>query len=229
MGRLAGRLVGTVADVIACPACGTANPPNANWCNLCFAKFEATEPEPQVLADAPTHAVGEFPEPTGPPGEQLSLIADQRKTWRCRFCDTRVEVEEVSCPVCQQSVYDSFGRDTETGPKVDPAVALKWSLIPGGGHGKVGQGVLGVAIGLGVLISVGFGLVMVRSGRISYGAALTFIGLGTWLASAHDVLRITRNETDEVLLRPRIISVITGVMFMIVIGAAVSAQPVINQ
>jgi hypothetical protein len=163
------------------------------------------------------------------PGEQLSLIQDADRAWHCQFCDTRVDVELTNCPACQQSIYDSFGYPSSEQPRVDPATAIKWSALPGAGHRLVGQGILGVSIAAVVAVGLIFGFIMIRAGRASYGVGVLFIGLGTWLASVHDAARIARQEMDEVLLRPRVLSVLAGVMFMIVIAAAMSAQPAIRQ
>ena len=236
-----------MTDVIACPACGTSNPASADWCNLCFATFDTGHgveagddpgagdgkaPEVEPYAGAQPSDLGHRtadPSSTAAPGEQLSLLSDSRQVWQCRFCDTQVSVEETTCPVCQQSIYDSFGRETDTGPSVAPDVALRWSALPGAGHFRVGQGVLGSAIALVITIGVVFGVTMLTSGRTAHGSGLVFMAVGIWLASVHDVYRISRNETDEILLRPRVISVIAGVIFMVIIAAAVSAQPAINQ
>ena len=255
-----------MSDTVTCGECGTINVAGADWCNLCFAKFDragssavvsnSSSSDPPVSIPSQEQSQGQGTEGLpaqpradaaldlssgagsvshqtgaiqGAPGEQLSLIDDGARTWRCRFCDTAVDVEATHCPACQQSIYDSFGAPQTERPRVAPATALKWSALPGAGHRVVGQGLLGVSIAAIVVMAVVFGFVMIRAGRGSYGTGVVFIGLGTWLASVHDVLRIARNEVDEVLLRPRVLSVVAGFMFMIVIAAAMSAQPAIGQ
>lgn len=163
------------------------------------------------------------------PGEQLSLIADDRKTWQCRYCDARVVLEESTCPRCQQSIYDSFGNKDDAGPDLAEGVALRWALLPGAGHLRLGHGVLGVAVGFSVLLSAIYGVVMLKAGRATHGSLLILIMIGTWLASIHDALRFAKHQPDETLLRPRVLSVIAGVVFMIIVGASVSAQSAINQ
>ncbi len=163
------------------------------------------------------------------PGEQLSLIADDRQTWQCRFCEAWVALEESTCPRCQQSIYDSFGGGEDHGPRIDERTALRSAAVPGAGHHRLGHGVLGVAIGFSVLLSAVFGGVMLRSGRPGHGSLLILIAIGTWLASIHDALRFARNQPDATFLRPRVLSVIAGVVFMIIVGASVSAQSAINQ
>lgn len=220
------RLVKTVSDLNTCSACGAHNPPEAEWCTLCFARFqEHTEPVVQPAVADPMTDQAE----RSVPGEQLSLIADDRNTWQCRYCEARVTLEESTCPRCQQSIYDSYGGGETSESKLEDAAALRWAWIPGAGHQRLGHGVLGVAIGFSVLLSALFGVVLLRAGRSGHGWVLIFITVATWLASLHDVLRIARNQHGEMLLRPRVLSVIAGVVFMVIVGASVSAQSAINQ
>ncbi len=233
-------------DAISCHACGASNAVDAPWCTLCFAPFPTAQPgsergEPGTAGRAPdspdTARLSDPPEPPASParlsrhaapGEQLSLIADDRRTWQCRFCETRVALTETECPACQQSIYDTFGGSEAGPPPIDQAAALRWAAAPGAAHIRLGQGILGVSIGLAILISAGFGMLVMTSGKVAHGSLLVFIALTTWLASIHDVFRITRNEPDEVLLRPRVISVLAGVVFMVIVAASVSAQSVIS-
>lgn len=144
------------------------------------------------------------------------------------FCDTVVPVETTECPVCHQSIYDSFG-GREPAETVDPRTALTWSAIPGGGHVKVGQALLGVTIGFLSVISLVFGVVLVVSRRVPWGAAQIFMGIVLWGVAAHDAYRFAEGDTGQVLLRPRVLSVVAGIWFIILIAAAVSAQSAIPQ
>jgi len=56
------------------------------------------------------------------------------------------------------------------------------------------------------------------------GLALALMGGGVWVAGALDAYRWARNEPDEVLLRPRVLTVIMAVMFIVLVAAAVSAR-----
>jgi hypothetical protein len=144
------------------------------------------------------------------------------------FCDTIVPVEVTECPACHQSIYDSFGgRVVEE--TIDPKIALTWSAIPGGGHFKVGQALLGVTIGLLSIISLVFGITLVISRRVPWGAAQIFISILLWAVAAHDAYRFAEGDTGQVMLRPRVLSVVAGVWFIILIAAAVSAQSAIPQ
>lgn len=130
--------------------------------------------------------------------------------------------------MCHQSVYDSFGGG-EDGINVEPKLALSWALIPGGGHFKVGQGILGLTIGILSLVSLVFGTVLVISRRVPWGAGQLFIGILLWGIAAHDAYRYAEGDTGQVMLRPRILSIVAGLWFVILIAAAVSAQGAIQQ
>lgn len=137
-------------------------------------------------------------------------------------------MEQTECPACHQSIYDSFG-GAESEPDVDPKAALTWSAIPGGGHFKVGQGMLGFTIGLLSLVSLVFGIVLVISQRVPWGTAQIFIGILLWAIAANDAYRYAQGDTEQVLLRPRVLSIVAGLWFVILIAAAVSAQGAIPE
>jgi hypothetical protein len=163
-------------------------------------------------------------------GEQLALLDDhdhRDKTWTCRFCDTKVPVGEVQCPACQQSIYDSFGARAPA-VELDPTDALRRSILPGGGHFALNQSITGATILIITLISVAMGVYLLLSGLVAFGAALTFIGLTLWMLAAHDAFRAASGHGDEIFLRPRVLSVVMGVWFLVVIAAARAAQQVLN-
>ena len=227
-------------ESIQCPSCRASNPPEASWCSLCFTPFGSDEPDGDQVATAtvpePARREGDLAAPISPPppppaeGEQLAFLepGNETKTWSCRFCETRVPVGQVQCPTCQQTIYDSFGGQP---PEVDldPVEALRRSMLPGGGHFALQQGITATTILALTVISIGMGLYLLISGVFAYGALLIVIGLTLWLLAAHDAFRMASGHPEEVLLRPRVLSIIMGAWFIIVIGAVRSAQQVINQ
>ncbi len=226
-----------MSEPITCPACGASNPAGATWCNQCFERFREPEPDPPPMVEtpAPRRTDHDHPAPATPPppptgGEQLALLEDDAgpQTWRCRFCDTDVPVGQVQCPVCQQSIYDSFGGKPET-VEVDPTDALRRSILPGGGHFVLQQGLLAATILALTVISLGMGVYLLVIGVTVLGAFLTFIGLTIWMLAAHDAYRIASGQADDIFLRPRVLSVIAGVWFILVIAAAVQAQRVLER
>ncbi len=236
-----------MSEPITCPSCRAANPAGATWCSLCFQRFGQVEPKPDAPVEntGPARTDHDTPAPLAPPpppparppapatdeGEQLALIEDDEapdQTWTCRFCETVVPVEEVECPVCQQTIYDSFGQKPPS-VELDPQTALRRSILPGGGHFALKQSIIASTILALTAISIGMGVYFLAKGVIRFGAALTFIGMTIWMLAAHDAYRVASGTPDEIFLRPRTLSIVTGVWFVIIVAAVVSAQPVIGQ
>ena len=235
--------VGTIVsmpDPILCPSCNASNPAGASWCSLCFTPFGAAEDHAEpVKASAspqPARIEGEATAPSIPPppphpeGEQLALLesGDEAKTWTCRFCDTQVPVGLVQCTTCQQSIYDSFGGQTPE-IELDPIYALRRSLLPGGGHYALKQGLTATTILIITFISFGMGLYLLISGEVAYGGMLTFVGMTMWMLAAHDAFRMASGHGDDIFLRPRVLSIVMGVWFVLIVAAARSAQQVLSQ
>lgn len=243
-----------MTDPLTCPSCQAVNPPDSTWCSLCFTAFDsgrdtvddtASTDSAQVMAAGVGQGVGDpvathhSPPPSvaetdagASDAEQLSLIDVAEagaQTWTCAFCDTAVVIGETECPVCHQTIYDSFGARDGATLDVSTTDALRWSAVPGGGHVRVGQAILGVAIGVLVVISFVAGFLLVTGGRSAFGVVLVFAGVATWVTSAHDAYRFAQGSVDETLLRPRVVSIIGGVVFMIIVAAAVSARSAIPQ
>ena len=228
-------------EPINCPSCGASNPAGSSWCSLCFERFGLPEPGPQPERDSatpqgPERGESDLAAPAAPPpppaeGEQLALLEvgddSTDKTWTCRFCETRVPVGQVQCPACQQTIYDSFG-GRPPAVEVDPMDALRRSALPGGGHFLLQQSLIGGAILVLTIISVAMGIYLLVAGVTGAGAALTFMGMTLWMLAAHDAFRIASGHGDEIFLRPRVISVVAVVWFVLVIWAAVQAQRVIE-
>ena len=57
---------------------------------------------------------------------------------------------------------------------------------------------------------------LLSTGLVTYGSLLTFIGLTIWMLAAHDAFRIASGHGDEIFLRPRALSIVMGIWFMIV-------------
>ena len=158
----------------------------------------------------------------------MALIeTDDGRTWTCRFCETKVPVGEVQCPTCQQTIYDSFGgRRPEV--ELDPMEALRKSALPGGGHFALKQGITAVTILALTVISLAMGIYLIVVGVTTFGALLTFVGLTVWMLAAHDAFRMASGHTDEIFLKPRVLSFAMGAWFIVVILAVRSAQQAIS-
>lgn len=193
-----------------CPVCGARNAEGALWCGQCYAMFGTDEAESEETL----------------PAEQLPLRPPLPDTpsgpvWTCTVCGTEHSIEESTCPVCGTSMFAAF---VEPEP-MDPKQALvRGLLIPGFGHGVAGQGLLGGAIGLLVLVSALFGVLLIVGGAAGGGWGLGLAAVATWLVSAMDAFHLARGETSEVLLRPRVVTVLAGVVVAFVIIVALAAQ-----
>lgn len=101
---------------------------------------------------------------------------------------------------------------------------LRGLLFPGLGHFAVRLGPLGAAIGGLALLSVAFGILLMVSGMFPYGLSLVLVAVGLWVLAALDAYRMAGGAADEMVLRPRVLTVLVGVVVAVVILAVLSAQ-----
>lgn len=215
-----------MADPVTCSQCGARNPADADWCSQCYTRLDE-EPE------TPT----EPPEPPAPFSDAVQLesgatdVAEQPsppegdRRWACKVCDTQNPLEESVCSACGTSIFESFGGAAEETAKADPREAMLRSvLFPGLGHARVGQSLLGVAIGGLTVMALIFGLSLVLSGETTYGAVVLLIAVGVWVVAALDTIRFATGATDSVWLKPRVVTALVGAVTIAVILAAVGVQ-----
>lgn len=204
-----------------CSECGARNPAEVAWCGQCFAAL-ATGAGP---ADAATAGdATQVDEPVAPL-ERHSEGSEAAAVWVCSVCETSNPLEEPQCSACGTSIYTSFGADDEEHREVDPQRALLRSVIlPGLGHTYAGQSLLGTAIVGLTLMALGFGIALVITGVTGFGWPLIALALGIWVAAAFDVLRISGRDTAGLLLRPRVVTALVGLVMLTVIAAALTAQ-----
>lgn len=105
----------------ACPSCGAAARPDAQWCGQCYADFRpAPVPAPPVSAPITTPAVASYGAPAGDPltGPLLDLLPDVpvlaavpaapaapvptagEATWPCTTCGASNLLSESLCGAC---------------------------------------------------------------------------------------------------------------------------------
>lgn len=186
-----------------CPYCGAANLSSAEWCNQCFTRFDAD----REVHPAPAQEDGQA---AAAPSSELKESA---AGWLCERCDTPNPLEATECSVCGTSIYRSFGHESDGVPTTTPESALLWAIVPGLGHAKAGQGVLGFSLGLLIVITIVFGALFGSSdGTRSLGLLLILIGVGLWLVSALDAYRWATGEGANVWLRPRVVTVLAAVI-----------------
>lgn len=209
-----------MAEPNTCPTCRARNPADAQWCGQCFEPLGQRE-EPVGTVDSPeSAAVSEPAEP--PPGASDGSAGP---SWTCSICDTVNPVASSECRACGSAIFESFGGSEEKHLEVDPRSTLLRSLVfPGLGHFPVGQSPLGVAIGGLVLVSLGFGVILMVSGLGPYGLFLVLVAVGLWLVAALDAYRWANGEPDEVLLRPKVLTILVGVVVAVVILAVMVTQ-----
>ena len=243
------RYAGGMSEPINCPSCGASNPAGSSWCSLCFHRFDPSDAgapsdvEASSDVEAPSVAVldpGPGPErkdvdrpaPTAPPpppsrGQQSGLPDAEEgstdETWTCRFCEAEVSMDQIDCPVCGHTIYESFGGSAPT-IDVEPMEALRRSALPGGGHFLVDEGLIGGLIMALTAISLAMGIYLSIIGVVAFGVALIFTALVLWALAAHDAFRIASGAADQIFLRPRVLSVVAGLWFILVVAAAVGAQ-----
>jgi hypothetical protein len=101
---------------------------------------------------------------------------------------------------------------------------IRGLVAPGLGHVFARQVLLGVSVAALTLIGIVLGVVLMVHGVMLAGVALVLMGVGVWLVGAIDSYRWAENKPDEVVLRPRVLTVIMAVMFIVLIAAAFSAR-----
>ncbi|HSR46222.1 MAG TPA: hypothetical protein VLT15_13475 [Acidimicrobiia bacterium] len=126
------------------------------------------------------------------------------------------------CRSCDTSIYRTFGAEDEVRPSVEPKTAALWGLLPGGGHFKMKEAGLGLAVAGLTLSALAFGMLMMSGNRRPLGLVLLLVGVVAWAISIYDATRFAADNDDAVLLRPRVITVVMGMVFAVVIVAAVS-------
>lgn len=214
-----------------CSQCGARNPAEAEWCGQCFASLDQQtavgdhvpldDEPPEILTAAPEGA----PAPASAEaltGQAVEASETKTSTWVCSVCETSNALEAEHCSACGTSIFRAFGAEVEEDIKVDPQQALLRSVMfPGLGHAYAKQGLLGSAIGGLTLMSVGFGIGLAASGLGSFGWPLLLEALGVWVAAAFDAYRIAGGqETNALLLKPRVITALVGSVMVTVILAA---------
>ncbi len=146
-------------------------------------------------------------------------VGDAR-TWTCRVCDTANPVEASACSACHTSIFDVFGGG-DAQAVITPGAAVAWSLlVPGWGHARAGQGLLGAAIGGVVVLSAVFGAALWQTGMSGFGIALVLAAVGVYLVAALDAFRWASGQAEETLLRPAVVKTVTAVVLVVVIVAA---------
>ncbi len=74
------------------------------------------------------------------------------------------------------------------------------------------------------MLAVGFGIAMAATGAGRFGFPLILLAVAVWVAAALDAFRIAGGEPDSILLRPRVVTALVGLVVVVVILAALTTQ-----
>ena len=170
----------------------------------------------------PTPARSQDRPGTGAPIPSLAPSSESVEGWVCKTCGAGNPVAVDECRACRTSIYDAFGASDTGGIAIEPSTAALWGLLPGGGHFKTGQSALGLAVAGLLVATVAFGVAILNGNRRAVGFVLLGFGLVAWGISIFDATRFATGNEEAVLLRPRVVTSAMGLVFMLVIVAAVS-------
>ena len=128
------------------------------------------------------------------------------------------------CATCGSSIFDTF-KEPSHRPAVTNSDVLRWSLDgPGLGLAKAGQAVHGFVVAVLGVTALVTGLMLLFTDRgIGAGAFLLSIVLVVWVASTRDALVAASGRPEEMLLRPRILTVLGGLVIVAILLAIVIA------
>lgn len=204
---------------LKCPTCGATNADSAVWCNQCYSPFSQPAPvsDSSPIVDAGTAdgvatietvgraiATRQMPDPTG-------------AGWTCKSCDSPNPLDTNDCTVCGASIYETFGAEQKDRPDVAPRTVLLWALfLPGMGHVKTGNGLLGLTMAALVVFS---GIAAAALASTSQGAAAAFFGVAhlvLWAISVIDAMALA-NGNRPMLYGRRITFVAGGLVLVIII------------
>lgn len=228
-----------MSDFVACASCGARNSREAVWCTMCFEPLRAPEPQDAVApvrvdassgelaasvaaetdAVASEAVVSAAEEPADDGSKRAAEAAGGpvvETTWVCATCESINPLGSDVCPICGTTIFETMG-GTRDRVDLTKDQALRLGLVPGLAHGRLGEPVLGLIVGVLVVACLLFAVLLILSGGAVWGLIVGLMGLMTWGISVFDVhLRITGSPP---VLRPRVITIIGGVVILVVMIA----------
>ncbi|MEO8293217.1 MAG: zinc ribbon domain-containing protein [Actinomycetota bacterium] len=180
----------SVREERRCPSCQALVSADAEWCGQCFTSLQAA---PVPGAAAATGPLRITPVTDGPQATRATA------TWACPACEHLNPLEADLCELCGTS-FGALFRMQEEGPRIDPATALKRSLLlPGLGHAAVGRGADGIARAMLFAWTFGTAIVIAFAG-VSSGPVLALLALygllavGVYLFTAYEAYRMAQGS-----------------------------------
>jgi hypothetical protein len=175
---------------------------DAPWCGQCYEPFpEAAQP-------------GSEPEPA-------AAVIDEDMTWACRVCEERNPLPTDHCQACGASI---FGVLAESRVMPEPDAALRASIVPGLGMGRVGMPGEGLIAAVLVGFAVLGGGVIVAAGE-PLAVLLIGAGVAVWVVAARDAFVVAGSSRDAAWLQPRTLTVVAVMILLLTAAALLRAIP----
>ncbi|MBX7160728.1 MAG: hypothetical protein K1X95_10595 [Acidimicrobiia bacterium] len=157
-------------------------------------------------------------------GEHRMVVLDTgERGWVCRLCDHAQPLAEATCPACGTSLL-SVESDRVHRPTGNPARALLWSVIPGGGQWYLG--LHAQALARASLILLTFVAAISFPARGALGAlrlATALLCALLWIVSAIDARAVARQGPAAALLTDRRLMWVAMGVTVLLVGAVVLA------
>ncbi|MDQ3955461.1 MAG: zinc ribbon domain-containing protein [Actinomycetota bacterium] len=230
-----------LAASVRCPECGGANPPGAEWCGQCFARFHkpeeaaSSEVDPVISSELLSDLAAEEAPPAPPPppsprprstevktGDGTFSVTDEGINWTCKKCDTTNEFSSNICIVCGATFAEAIKPPEDPKPQKDANTAALVSLfLPGAGHaylGMWGQAVARAIISLWVVAVAIFSVAQEAATARIMGVLFGIVGVGLWVVAAHDSYREAQGSSRLVILRQKfLLYLVLGLLLLSVV------------
>jgi hypothetical protein len=184
-----------------CPSCGALVSIDAGWCGQCLQPLTEPAPPPPIDTAPPE------PHPVEPdPTVADESIGEGIAWWPCPVCGGRNALELESCATCGTPFAVVMGLDQQP-PKVDPAEAMRWSLVfPGLGHRRIGLGADGIARGVLFTMALLMAVIAASAGLSApalLGEFVLFLAMAiaVYVATAFEARRLAEGGTPLVSSR----------------------------
>lgn len=230
-----------LAASVPCPECGGANPPGAEWCGQCFARFHKAEEvaasdvdpviSPELLSDLAAEAGPTAPPPPPSPrpsstdvkrGDGTFSVTEEGINWTCKKCDTTNEFSSNICTVCGATFAEAIKPPEDPKPQKDANMAALVSLfLPGAGHAYLdmwGQAVARAILSLWVVTVAIFAVSQEAGAARIMGVLFAIVAVGLWIVAAHDAYREAQGSSRLVILRQKfLLYLVLGLLLLSVV------------
>lgn len=222
---------GPVGRARRCGSCGGLNPPGAQWCGQCHARFEGGTAAKYLAPDAEGAPEVRAPLEPGASGSETAStfrVTNEGIDWTCSVCDTVNDLEVLVCGVCGAP----FARTVlppEERPQRDPNMAAMVSLfMPGAGHaylGMWGQALARSIVSLWVIMVVVVSALQKGAGSSNVVMGIFgLVGFGLWGVAAHDAYREARDESGLVILKGKAFFYLVLGLLLLLVSLLMSAM-----